>query len=76
MEEGMENQEKIEEERGNEIIIASSTSQPQSSSMDQESEEAELLRKIINNHLVSRIILKNIKSTLNMKIQGIKYYRE
>ena len=33
--------------------ISSSTSHPQSSSMDQESDDAELVRQIINNPLVS-----------------------
>jgi len=37
--------------------ISTSHDNPQSSSRDQESEEAELIRSIINNHLVSFILL-------------------
>ena len=56
----MEEEEKVEEEKGN-VESSSSTSCPQSSSMDQESEDAGLVRQIINNHLVSRVLL-NIKT--------------
>ena len=48
-----ENQEKVEEGRE----PSSSTSHPHSSSMEQESEDAELVRQIINNPLVSFIII-------------------
>ena len=50
----MQEEEKVEEVKGN--LESSSTSHPQSSSMDQESEDAGLVRSIINNHLVCSLI--------------------
>ena len=49
----MVNQEKVDQGGSGNGEISLSTSNPESSSMDQESEDAELVRQIINNHLVS-----------------------
>ena len=59
MQEEMEHQEKSEGEKGN-VEMSSSHPHDQSSSMDQETEDAELVRSIINNHLVSLVLLNTI----------------
>ena len=56
MQEEIEKQEKVEGEKGI-VETSSSTSHPQSSSMDQDSEDAELVREIINNPLVIAVLL-------------------
>ena len=43
----------VDAEQGGSGNVEISTSHPQSSSMDQESDDAELVRQIINNPLVS-----------------------
>ena len=52
-----EEMEVVVAEQGGSGNVEISTSHPQSSSMDQESEDSELVRQIINNPLVSFVLL-------------------